>query len=80
MSLREKYLEEKKVCRATFKLAADKQNPPEKVTLVGDFNDWNEESTPMKKAKDGSFSVSIDFPLNTIHQFRYLVDGIRRQD
>jgi 1,4-alpha-glucan branching enzyme len=77
MSLRKKYLKEKKVCRATFKLAADKSNPPEKVTLVGDFNDWNEDSTPMKKGKDGSFSVSIDFPLNTIYRFRYLIDGIR---
>jgi 1,4-alpha-glucan branching enzyme len=77
MSIRKKYLKEKKVCRATFKLVTDKINPPEKVSIVGDFNDWNAEATPMKKGKDGSFSVSIDFPLNTIYQFRYLIDGSR---
>jgi 1,4-alpha-glucan branching enzyme len=76
MSIQKKYLKEKKVCRVTFKFKTNKTNPPQKVHVVGDFNDWNEESTPMKKGKDGSFSVSIDFPLNSIHQFRYLVDGI----
>ena len=75
MSIRKKYLKEKKVCRATFKLATDKMNPPQNIFIVGDFNDWNEESTPMKKGKDGSFSVSIDLPLDTICQFRYLIDG-----
>jgi len=77
MSIRKKYLKEKKVCRATFKLVANKDNPPEKVSVVGDFNDWKVEATPMKKGKDGFFSVSIDFPLNTIYQFRYLIDGNR---
>ncbi|MFO7670130.1 MAG: isoamylase early set domain-containing protein [Bacteroidales bacterium] len=75
MSIHKKYLKGKKVCRATFKLEANKVNTPEKVFVVGDFNDWNEESTPMKKLKDGSFSISIDFPLHTIYQFRYLIDG-----
>ena len=77
MSIRKRYLKEKKVCRATFKFAADKMNLPDEVYLVGDFNDWNVESIPLKKGKDGSFSVSIDFPLNTIYRFRYLIDGTR---
>ena len=61
----------------TFKFVANKENPPEKVFIVGDFNDWKMEATPMKKGKDGSFTVSIDFPLNKIYQFRYLIDGNR---
>lgn len=56
---------------------ANKDNLTEKVFVVGDFNDWKVKATPMKKGKDGSFSVSIDFPLHTIYQFRYLIGGNR---
>ena len=43
--------------------------------LVGDFNDWDESATPMKKLKNGSFKVTINLEPNREYHFRYLVNG-----
>jgi 1,4-alpha-glucan branching enzyme len=64
-------LKTKPVSKVTFKLKAD----AESVSLVGDFNSWNEKATPMKKAKDGTFSVVVEMESGREQQFRYLVDG-----
>jgi 1,4-alpha-glucan branching enzyme len=48
-----------------------------KVTVVGDFNDWDRESNPMRKLKDGSFTLTIEFEKGRDYRFRYLVDGTR---
>jgi len=47
----------------------------EKVFLVGEFNDWDRESTPMQRSRDGVWSVTIELPRGQSFQFRYLVDG-----
>lgn len=47
----------------------------ENVFLVGDFNDWDEESHPMTKLKDGRFKLAINLAPGGEYQFRYLVDG-----
>jgi 1,4-alpha-glucan branching enzyme len=65
------FLKTKPVCKVTFKFKTE----AESLALVGDFNNWNEASTPMKKAKDGSFSVSVDMESGREQQFRYLADG-----
>jgi 1,4-alpha-glucan branching enzyme len=64
-------LKTKPVCKVTFKLKTE----AESLSLVGDFNSWNETSTPMKKAKDGTFSVSVEMESGREQQFRYLADG-----
>ena len=65
------FLKTKPACKVTFKFKTE----AEKLALVGDFNGWNENSNPMKKAKDGTFSVSVDIESGREHQFRYLADG-----
>ena len=45
------------------------------LVLVGDFNGWDEASTPMKKAKDGSFTVTVDMESGCEQQFLYIADG-----
>jgi len=65
------FLKTKPVCKVTFKFKTEAEN----LALVGDFNEWNETSTPMKKAKDGSFSVSVDMESGREQQFRYLANG-----
>jgi 1,4-alpha-glucan branching enzyme len=47
----------------------------ETAFLVGDFNDWSETATPMKKFKNGKFKITLDLDTNRDYQFRYLVDG-----
>jgi len=43
--------------------------------LVGDFNNWDEQATPMTQLKNGSFKVTIELEPNREYQFRYLVNG-----
>ena len=48
-----------------------------KINLAGDFNSWSSTDTPLKQGKDGSFSVTVELPVDHEFQFRYLLDGCR---
>jgi hypothetical protein len=74
-ALRKKYL--KTVCKVTFNLPKQAVSFASKVNLVGDFNSWNREATPMKRRRDGSFSVTLSLPTARAYHFRYLIDGYR---
>ena len=71
MITKRQYLKTKAVCKVTFEIAAEAKH----VALVGEFNGWNEASTPMKKSKEGIFSVSIDLETGREYQYRYLING-----
>ncbi|MEL6272092.1 MAG: isoamylase early set domain-containing protein [Chloroflexota bacterium] len=71
--LKKKHLKSKPVCKVTFYLPKDVGG--EDVYLVGDFNEWREDATPMEKLKDGRFKVTLDLDADQEYQFRYLVDG-----
>lgn len=70
--LKKQYLKSKPVCKVTFYMPAEIE--AESVFLVGDFNDWDEEATPMEKLKDGRFKVTLSLDTDGEYQFRYLVD------
>jgi len=72
MSLNKKYLKSKPICKVTFKVLKAECNAADKVSLAGDFNDWQE--APMKKLKSGDFSLTLDLETDNKYQFRYLVD------
>ncbi len=45
-----------------------------RVTLIGDFNDWDPNAFPMRKQPDGNWSLQI--PLNHgHHHYQFLIDG-----
>jgi 1,4-alpha-glucan branching enzyme len=46
----------------------------ETVHVVGDFNNWNYQANPMKKLKNGTFSLTLDLDQGKEYQFRYLID------
>jgi 1,4-alpha-glucan branching enzyme len=71
MSLSKKHLKTRPVCKATFTLPADATENSEFVWLIGDFNDWEDETLPMKKKKDGSWSLEIELELGREYQFLY---------
>ena len=75
MSLRKQQLKSKPICKVTFRLPKEAGINAEKVHIVGEFNDWNVEATPMKKLKNGSFTATLDLESGREYQFRYLVDG-----
>lgn len=47
----------------------------DRVYVVGDFNDWDRQRTPLHQARDGVWRVEIDLPCGQRFQFRYYVDN-----
>jgi 1,4-alpha-glucan branching enzyme len=45
-----------------------------RVTLVGDFNDWQPEAFPMKRQPDGNWALQIALGYGA-HHYQFLVDG-----
>ncbi|MEZ4708590.1 MAG: isoamylase early set domain-containing protein [Caldilineaceae bacterium] len=52
----------------------------DRISLVGDFNDWNPNATPFVQARDGAWRVDLELPANRRFRFYYLVDGRTRAD
>lgn len=72
--LKKQTLQKGKVVKVTFETHA--LPDANAVFLVGDFNDWSETETPMKKRKrDGCFTAAVKLDPGVEYQFRYLVDG-----
>lgn len=61
------------VMLVTFQLPDTLQ--ADSVHLVGDFNDWDKHSLPLKRAQDGPWEVTIEVERGRSYHFRYLVDG-----
>jgi 1,4-alpha-glucan branching enzyme len=62
-------------CRVTFDLPDGVE--AKKVSLCGDFNDWNPKKSPMKKRKDGRWSVTVSLKAENDYRYKYLLDGKR---
>ncbi len=71
--LEKKYSKSKDTAKVTFTFPASLE--AETVYLVGAFNDWSETDMPMKRQKDGSFSLTLELVQGQDYEFRYLVNG-----
>lgn len=45
------------------------------IFLVGDFNNWDRSSHPMRQNGEGRWTTTLDLEPRRAYQFRYLVDG-----
>lgn len=77
MSIDKQILKNKPECKVKFTLSAEEARDAQKLAVVGDFNSWDPSADPMKKQKNGSFSVTINLPVGFRSKFRYLADGSR---
>ena len=77
MACDKQYLKNQKECKVKFILSAEAAGGAKEVWLAGDFNSWSSVDTPMKKQKDGSFTVTLKLETGREYQFRYLLDGKR---
>ena len=77
MGMKKKYLKSGSVCKVTFRFPKDAAPEAKNVTIVGDFNNWSTTETPLKKLKNGTFSVTLDLQRDREYQFRYLVDSTK---
>ncbi len=69
------YTKTRNSCQVTF-LAPPDINA-ESVHLTGDFNGWDFSSLPMKRNKDGSFSLTISLKPGNKYDYRFIVNGAR---
>ncbi|AWL12232.1 hypothetical protein HMF8227_01759 [Saliniradius amylolyticus] len=74
MSVKKQYLKTKPVCKVTFRLKKDEAGQARQVRLLGDFNQWDYQSSPMKRLKSGDFTTTLELPKDKEYQFRYLLD------
>jgi len=74
MSFKKQYLKSEPACRVTFRLPAAAARDADKVNIVGDFNGWNLYEIPLKKLKDGTFTVTLKLNTDREYQFRYLIN------
>ncbi len=51
----------------------------ERVSLAGDFNNWDVDKLPMKKDKKGTWEASFVLPAGT-YEYRFWVDGVWHDD
>ena len=77
MALKKAFSADKKSCKVTFIVEKEASQGAKTVTIAGDFNSWSSTDTPLKQNKDGSFSVTLELPVDKEFQFRYLLDGCR---
>jgi 1,4-alpha-glucan branching enzyme len=49
------------------------------VSIVGDFNEWQPEASPMSRQYDGSWQTQVALP-HGHHQYAFIVDGQLIQD
>lgn len=71
--LSKSYSKTGKICRVTFKYS----NPQkaETAVLAGEFNNWSLQENPMKKLKNGTFSLTLSLQSGNAYPFRYVLDG-----
>lgn len=73
--MKKRMLKTKPVCKVTFELPGAAAGAAASVHLVGDFNGWDTARTPMKRRKDGSFTVTLDLERDREYQYKYLIDA-----
>lgn len=76
MSLKKQYLKSRPVCKVTFRIPKSATRTASTIHLVGDFNAWDVQATPMTALKNGEFTTTLELETTTHeYQFRYLYDG-----
>ena len=60
--------------RVTFSMPA--LDDVTQLSLVGDFNDWSINETPLKLGADGRWSAALSLEEGRDYQFRYLANGL----
>ena len=75
--IKKKYMESRNVCEVIFRLHSEASPGARKATVVGDFNNWEKEATPLTKQENGDFIIALELDPGKEYRFRYLIDGQR---
>jgi 1,4-alpha-glucan branching enzyme len=72
--IKKQYVKGDDLCKVTFRLPSVAAKNAKKVRIVGEFNNWNIRANPMKKMKNGDYTITLDLRPGKDYQFRYLID------
>ncbi|NOZ24585.1 MAG: hypothetical protein GXO94_00605 [Nitrospirae bacterium] len=75
--IKKQYLKTRPVCRVTFRLPKEAAPDARKVSIVGDFNNWDKGSAVMKRLKNGDFTITMELETGREYCYRYLIDATR---
>jgi 1,4-alpha-glucan branching enzyme len=75
--IKKEHFKTKNICRVTFRLPKIATPKAKNVCIVGDFNNWNIRANPMKKLKNGDYTIKLDLEPGREYQFRYFIDESR---
>lgn len=70
--LTKEFTPKRTVCKVTFTIPAEWAEKD--VQLVGDFNDWDEDSDPLILNGD-KWEITLRLKPQTTYRFKYLIDG-----
>ena len=73
--LKKQYFKSKNICRVAFRLPQKAAPTASRVSLVGEFNNWDSNSNIMKRLKSGVFTTSLDLKPGKEYHFRYLTNN-----
>lgn len=77
LGIKKQYLKSQPACKVFFKLPKEAVQEAQKIAVVGDFNNWDQEATLMKRLKNGDFTARLGLETGREYRFRYLIDGNR---
>ena len=72
--LKKEVREDGSMCDVTFVLPS--ALVARSANVVGDFNEWNKESTPMTRAEDGAWRITLSLESGKEYEYRFLVNGV----
>lgn len=75
--IKKQYLKSRPVCKVTFRLPKEAAPDARRVTIVGEFNNWNREATLLKRQKNGTWVVTLELEPGRRYRYRYLIDNSR---
>lgn len=77
MAIKKEYSQNKAECKVTFTLSKDLADNFKRISVLGDFNNWNPDMDLFSESEsDGSYTATIILQANYTYQFRYLGDGV----
>lgn len=75
--MEKKFLKTRPVCKVTFNLPKEAAPDAQSVCIMGEFNNWSREATPLKRRADGDYFVTLDLDIGRSYRFRYIIDGCK---
>ncbi|VAX33908.1 hypothetical protein MNBD_NITROSPIRAE03-874 [hydrothermal vent metagenome] len=75
--IRKQYLKSRPACKVTFRLPKEAAPDAQRVSIVGDFNNWDKGAAVMKRLKSGDFTLTLELEAGREYCYRYLIDATR---